>query len=63
MLVPVSPFTHLVNTDSGAVPVFCWSAMIVLHAVMAVDFLLDGFSPTRAGDHHNSCDWPIRAKL
>jgi hypothetical protein len=36
VLVPASPFTHLVNTYAGAVPVFCCSAMSVLHAVMAV---------------------------
>lgn len=42
VLVPASPFTHLVNTYAGAVLVLCCSAMIVLHAVMAVDFLLDG---------------------
>lgn len=42
MLVPASPFTHLVNTYAGAVLVFCCSAMIVLHGVMAVNFLLDG---------------------
>ncbi|MEU9859522.1 hypothetical protein AB0D99_01525 [Streptomyces sp. NPDC047971] len=42
MLVPASPFTHLVNTYAGAILVFCCSAMIVLHAAMAVDFLLHG---------------------
>jgi hypothetical protein len=36
VLVPASPFTHLVNTYAGAVLVFCCSAMSVLHAVMAV---------------------------
>ncbi|MCX5388895.1 hypothetical protein [Streptomyces sp. NBC_00094] len=38
----VLPITHLANTYAGAVLVFCCSAVIVLHAVMAVDFLLDG---------------------
>ncbi|MEW1904466.1 MULTISPECIES: hypothetical protein [unclassified Streptomyces] len=42
VLVPVPPFTHLVDTYAGAVLVVCCSALIVLHAVMGVLFLLDG---------------------
>jgi hypothetical protein len=42
VLVPASPLRHLVNTYAGAVLVFCCSVMTVLHAVMTVDFFLDG---------------------
>ncbi|MGW0120493.1 hypothetical protein [Streptomyces sp. NPDC003327] len=42
VLVPSSPFTHLVNTYAGAVLVFCCGVLIVLHAVMAVTLFLDG---------------------
>jgi hypothetical protein len=40
--VPTSPLTHLVNTYAGGVLVFCSSAVIILHAVMTVDLLLEG---------------------
>lgn len=42
VLVPMPPFTHLVDTYAGAVLVFCSGVMVVLHAVMALIFLLDG---------------------
>ncbi|MFF1508472.1 hypothetical protein [Streptomyces sp. NPDC058326] len=41
VLVPASPFTHLVNTYAGAVQVFCCNAMIILHIVITADSLLD----------------------
>ncbi|MFC8791449.1 hypothetical protein [Streptomyces cinereoruber] len=40
--MPVPPFTHLVDTYAGAVLVFCSGVMVVLHAVMALIFFLDG---------------------
>ncbi|GGR13964.1 hypothetical protein GCM10010497_15160 [Streptomyces cinereoruber] len=42
VLVPMPPFTHLVDTYAGAVLVFCSGVMVVLHAVMALIFFLDG---------------------
>ncbi|MFZ4301870.1 hypothetical protein ACOZE3_28665 [Streptomyces cinereoruber] len=42
VLVPMPPFTHLVGTYAGAFLVFCSGVMVVLHAVMALIFFLDG---------------------
>ncbi|MFE5792465.1 hypothetical protein ACFQ8C_07780 [Streptomyces sp. NPDC056503] len=42
VLVLSPPFTHLVNTLTGAVLLFCGVALALLHAVLAVLFLADG---------------------
>ncbi|MFF9338249.1 hypothetical protein ACF1CG_00575 [Streptomyces sp. NPDC014773] len=41
VLVPVPPFTHLVDTYAGAFLVVCSGILIPLHVAMAVIFLLD----------------------
>ncbi|AJF63200.1 hypothetical protein [Streptomyces vietnamensis] len=42
VLVPVAPFTHLVDTYAGAFLVVCGGLLALIHVVMAVVFLLDG---------------------